>query len=80
MSAQVQQFLNFLMSEKNASQHTVKNYQIDLRVFFIFLKQKPIEDITYLDIRAFLADLKMQGFSKSTMSRKLACVRSFFKF
>jgi len=80
MSAQVQQFLNFLMSEKNASPHTVKNYQIDLRVFFDFLKQKPVSEITYLDIRAFLADLKMQGFSKSTMSRKLACVRSFFKF
>jgi len=80
MSAQVQQFLNFLLSEKNASPHTVKNYQIDLRVFFVFLKQKPISEITYLDIRAFLADLKMQGFSKSTMSRKLACVRSFFKF
>jgi integrase/recombinase XerC len=80
MSAQVQQFLNFLMSEKNASPHTVKNYQIDLRVFFSFLKQKPVSEITYLDIRAFLADLKTQGFSKSTMSRKLACVRSFFKF
>lgn len=80
MSSQVQQFLDFLKSEKNASPHTVKNYQIDLREFFASLKHKSLSDITYLDIRAFLAELKTRGFSKSTMSRKLACVRSFFKF
>ncbi len=80
MNPQVQHFLDFLKSEKNASPHTVKNYQIDLREFFVFLKQKAVCDITYLDIRAFLAEMKTRGLSKSTMSRKLACVRSFFKF
>jgi len=80
MSGQVDQFLNFLKSEKNASPHTVKNYQIDLREFFAFIKQKAVSEVTYLDVRAFLAEMKSRGFSKSTMSRKLACVRSFFKF
>lgn len=80
MNSQTGQFLDFLKSEKNASPHTVKNYQVDLREFALFLKQKAVSDVSYLDIRSFLADLKDKGFSKSTISRKLACIRSFFKF
>ena len=80
MNTSIDQFLGFLKSEKNASPHTVKNYQIDLREFSLFLKQKGVAEINYLDIRSFLAELKHRGFSKSTISRKLACLRSFFKF
>ncbi len=80
MNLQVDQFLNFLKSEKNASPHTVKNYQVDLREFSLSLNGKAVADISYLDIRSFLAELKNKGFLKTTISRKLACLRSFFKF
>ncbi|MBN1687802.1 MAG: site-specific integrase, partial [Candidatus Omnitrophica bacterium] len=75
-----QKFLNFLQTEKNASQHTVKNYSIDLREFAETHQKKCIEDVTHLDIRAFLASLKGRQFSKSSISRKLACIRSYFKY
>lgn len=80
MDPNVTRFLVYLQAEKNASEHTVKNYTIDLRDFFRFLGQISIEKIDYLEIRRYLAHLGEKGFSKSSISRKLACLRSFFKF
>jgi len=76
----VEDFLNFLATEKGASEHTTKNYGIDLREFTKFIGEKELKDLTYLDIRSFLAHLKTGEYSKSSISRKLACLRSFFKY
>lgn len=80
MEKRIEEFLNFLTTEKGASSHTTKNYSIDLREFKKFLVEKDLKDLTYLDIRAFLAFLKTREYSKSSISRKLACLRSFFKY
>jgi len=80
MNKQVEDFLNFLATEKGASEHTTKNYGIDLREFVKFIAEKELKDLTYLDIRGFLAFLKTREYSKSSISRKLACLRSFFKY
>ncbi|HRY84977.1 MAG TPA: site-specific integrase, partial [Candidatus Omnitrophota bacterium] len=76
----VEEFLGFLATEKGASEHTTKNYGIDLREFIKFLEEKDLKDLSYLDIRSFLAFLKTRNYSKSSISRKLACLRSFFKY
>ncbi len=76
----VENFLGFLRTEKGASKHTIKNYAIDLREFAEFSKKKEIKQLTYLDIRAFLAHLKTKAYCKNSISRKLACLRSFFKY
>ncbi|HTL48231.1 MAG TPA: tyrosine recombinase XerC [Verrucomicrobiae bacterium] len=76
----VESFLNFLTAEKNASPHTIKNYAVDLREFVQFFGKKSSSEVSYVDIRSFLAVLKNKNYSKSTISRKLACLRSFFKF
>ena len=80
MNHSIQLFLDFLNSEKNASGHTIKNYAIDLREFTKTLGEKNVQEVTYLDIRTFLALLKNKNYSKSSIARKLACIRSFFKF
>jgi integrase/recombinase XerC len=80
MNKQVEDFLSFLATEKGASEHTTKNYGIDLREFVKFIAEKEFKDLTYLDIRSFLAFLKGREYSKSSISRKLACLRSFFKY
>lgn len=74
------QFLLYLQGEKNASPHTVKNYGVDLAEFITVTGETPAREVDYLAIRKFLAHLKEKGYSKSTISRKLACLRSFFKF
>lgn len=80
MDKWVKSFLDYLEAEKNASMHTVKNYAIDLREFTGSLGATSFQEATYLDIRAFLSVLKDKTYSKSTMARKLACIRSFFKY
>ena len=79
----VTQFLRFLEVEKNASYHTIKNYRSDLLEFFHFLGDDAVSrvhQIDYLSIRRFLALLKEKKDLKSTVSRKLACLKSFFKY
>ena len=80
MDKSIEKFLTFLTTEKNASPHTVKNYAIDLREFSSFLGKKTLRQLSYLEIRSFLAYLKGRQYSKSSIARKLACIRSFFKY
>ncbi len=74
------QFLLYLQGEKNASPHTVKNYGVDLVELIGVTDKKTAQEVDYIEIRKFLVHLKEKGYSKSTISRKLACLRSFFKF
>ncbi|MFA4991072.1 MAG: tyrosine recombinase XerC [Candidatus Omnitrophota bacterium] len=76
----IHKFIIYLQIEKNYSKHTVTNYQIDLKEFGDSIKDKPLEGVTHVDVRLFLARLKEKNFSKSSVARKMACLRSFFKF
>jgi integrase/recombinase XerC len=76
-----QRFLLRLEQERNFSPHTLRAYGIDLREFLEFLgADAGIDSITHLVLRRFLAQLRTRGVAKSTIARKLATVRSFFKF
>ncbi len=46
MDTRAQSFLQFLKTEKGYSEHTLKNYAIDLREFFAFLGAKTLESVT----------------------------------
>ncbi|MFH1395565.1 MAG: tyrosine recombinase XerC [Candidatus Omnitrophota bacterium] len=80
MRRYIEKFSNYLDIEKNYSGHTLRNYQSDLKELLVFLHNKDIKDVTHLDIRRFLAELKQKGSSKRTIVRKLGAIRSFFKF
>lgn len=80
MQRYIDKFINYLRVEKNASAHTVTNYTIDLRFFSEFWGDKDIAAVTHLSLRAFLAQMRSRNYSKRTIARKLACLRSFFKF
>ena len=76
----VQRFLNYLHTERNASDHTGLNYQLDLEQFFKFLGHQRIKSITSLEIRRFVAHLSEAGASRRTIARRLSCLRSFFRY
>ena len=85
MKSAVHQYLNYLRSVRNASPHTLRSYENDLDQFVTFLtppgtETPALQDITHLLIREFVAHLHDQKLEKSSIARKLAAIRSFFKF
>jgi integrase/recombinase XerC len=85
MKSAVGQFLNHLRSVRNASPHTLRSYENDLNQFVAFLTPPGVEtpaisEITHLMIREFVAHLHDLGLQKSSIARKLAAIRSLFKF
>jgi len=76
----IAKFSNYLDIEKNYSEHTLRNYKSDLEELADFLEEKSPKDITHLDLRRFLAELRKRDCAKRTVVRKLAAIRSFFRF
>lgn len=85
MTEALASFLKHLVVEKNSSDHTTKAYRDDLTQAITYFrtqlgKDADIKQVSTRTIRGFLAHLHEQGFSKSTISRRLAALRSWFKF
>jgi len=86
MDAAVRSFLTYLKVERGASPHTLRSYEADLRQFREFLRTlhkgsvpAPAAIDSYA-VRSFLAARASVGDAKSSLGRKLATVRSLFKY
>jgi integrase/recombinase XerC len=81
---QLPAFLDYLKFEKRYSQHTLISYQNDLEQFFAYLTSQfdapPVDKITAMYIRSWLAELKEDKISSKTINRKISSLRSFFKY
>jgi integrase/recombinase XerC len=85
MKQAIGKYLQYLQSVRNSSPHTILNYGKDLEQFVAYLSppgmQPPaLAKITHLIIREFVGHLHEQGLEKSSIARKLAALRSFFKY
>jgi integrase/recombinase XerC len=86
MHQHVEAFLSYVQQERNYSEHTVTAYGRDLRMFDEFvatLSGAPEWDPAAVDrgaIRLFLGALLDRGYARRSIARKLACLRSFFKY
>jgi len=82
---EIEQFLTYLRYERNASPHTLANYRADLKCFREFLtppgeKTLALADVDHRIIREFMAWLYDRKLQRPSVKRKLAALRSFFKF
>lgn len=85
MHPAVATFLDHLNGERNASAHTLRSYTEDLELFARYLAEVSGTELdpTAVDarrLRAFAAWLGSQGYAPSTIARRLACLRSFYRF
>ena len=85
----ITKYLAYLQYQRNASEHTLRNYASDLHQFLDHLTHTPegteraepaLEQIDNLTIREFLGSLHQRGNRKSSTARRLAVIRSFLKF
>ncbi|HEY5314193.1 MAG TPA: tyrosine recombinase XerC, partial [Pirellulales bacterium] len=85
MQAEVDRFLKYLRVERNSSPLTEKSYGEDLAALAAYLRESlgaepEPGDITTLDLRGYVASLHEAGFAKTSIARRLASMRSFFRF
>jgi integrase/recombinase XerC len=85
MKEAIAKYLEYLQSVKNSSPHTVLNYRKDLEQFLAYLsppgvRPPALTGVTHGLIREFVGHLHDQGLEKSSIARKLAALRSFFKY
>ena len=89
MKKNIEKFLEFQKIEKNASPHTLRNYSSDLKQIYKFFVENKIalngsgidlKKIDHLSIRRYLSSLLKKNNSRSSVARKLAVLRSFYKF
>jgi integrase/recombinase XerC len=78
-------FLDYLNIERQASPHTLRSYRDDLAVFGRYLEECQLDgaDPAGADsarLRRYSAWLHGQGYSATTIARRLASLRSFFRY
>jgi integrase/recombinase XerC len=85
MHPAIVRFLNHLRVERGASAHTLRSYGDDLRLFEEYFRDVLGDGADLMDadprrLRAFAAWMSGQQYAPSTMARRLACLRSFYRF
>ena len=75
-------YCDMLVVERNSSQHTVRNYRLDLLDFGRWAARASVNPLcaTRRDMRSYLGDLDYAQYSRRTVNRRLSSVRSFFRW
>lgn len=73
----VSHFLAYLQNVKNASEHTLRNYRLDLERFGRYLGKAPVDK---WQVRRYLAELAAQALSRRSVVRHLSSLRALFRY
>lgn len=86
LASAVDRFLSYLRVERNASPYTLKSYREDLTALEAMLSDTcgghvpDPGDVSTLHLRGYASSMHDAGLSKATIARRLASLRSFFRF
>ncbi len=76
-------FIRYVQLEKNFSIHTVREYEADIKQFLHFLEQEGVyclTDVEYLHARLYVTTLYEENMARTSISRKISSIRSFFRY
>lgn len=76
----LENFKLYLDVEKNFSQHTIRAYSSDILSFLIWLGETDISEVDYVKLKDYLVFMQKFQYSKTTTARKIAGLRTFFKY
>ena len=85
MKKAIERFLRYLEAERNSSEFTLKSYRADLASVCYFFEfddgtlPAPSE-LSPADLREYISEMGEAGYARTTIARRLATLRSFFKF
>ncbi len=85
MQSAIERFLRYLEVERNSSDYTIKSYREDLVSLVEYLTESMgVEpspgSITPQELRTYVSALHEAGYAKTSVARRLASLRSFFRF
>ena len=74
-------YLNFLKNTKKSSDNTIQAYKRDLNLFLEYIKANNIDylNVEYDDVQKYIEELKEEGRKASSISRRLATLRYFYR-
>lgn len=75
-------FIASLTEIRGLSENTARSYNRDLRAYFDWAARAEVDPLTlsHRQLRLYLADLNDSGYARTTVARKMACLRSFFEY
>ena len=78
----LENFLNYMLIERNFSQNTRESYNNDLKRYLMFMQEsaREMRGITASHIERFISELYETGLEASSMARNISAIRSFHKF
>ena len=76
----LEDFKTYILVEKNFSKHTAKAYCSDILSFLIWMEDMSCEEVNFSKIRDYLHFIQKFSYKKTTIARKIASLRTFYKF
>lgn len=76
----LENFRTYILVEKNFSKHTAKAYCSDILDFLLWIGDTDVGEVTLAKVREYLHFIQKFNYKKSTIARKIASLRTFYKF
>ena len=76
----IEEFKTYLSIEKNFSDHTIRAYSSDVISFILWLHGESCTTIHFERLREYLHFIQRFNYKKTTIARKTASIRTFYKF
>ena len=76
----IEYFMTYLSVEKNFSEHTLSAYKSDIVSYVLWLNETSCINVDFNKLREYLYFIQRFDYKKTTVARKVAAIRTFYKF